>query len=121
MDNGIDLIFAQHAFQLRLITHITAHDWASLGFGQGYAIASLHLCEVEDQIVRIRSERARCEGSKLRRSAASITAALVCADSSPRPFRAREAVDAETPAYSATSASVASRPVLKRLRKRLRR
>jgi acyl-homoserine-lactone acylase len=45
------------------VPHISAADWGSLGFGQGYAIASLHLCEVEDQIVRIRSERARFFGA----------------------------------------------------------
>ena len=49
------------------------------------------------------------------------TAARVSSESSPRPESARDAVDAETPATSATSASVTSRPVLKRLRKRLRR
>ena len=42
-------------------------------------------------------------------------------ESSPRPLSARDAVDAETPAYSATSASVTFRPFPKRLRKRLRR
>src|SRR5262249_53868790 len=50
-----------------------------------------------------------------------ITAARVWGESSPRPESARDAVEAETPATSATSASVTSRPVLKRLRKRLRR
>jgi hypothetical protein len=38
-----------------------------------------------------------------------MTAARVAADISPRPFSAREAVEADTPADAATSASVAPR------------
>src|SRR5581483_8495666 len=74
---------------------------------------------------RVRRERASGDGWKPRRSAASITAALVAALSSPRPFSAREAVEAETPTDAATSASVAFRrfdplcSVVNRLRKRL--
>jgi acyl-homoserine-lactone acylase len=44
------------------VPHITGDDWGSLGFGQGWALAALHLCEVEDQVVRVRGERARFFG-----------------------------------------------------------
>ncbi|HTJ40440.1 MAG TPA: penicillin acylase family protein, partial [Kofleriaceae bacterium] len=44
------------------VPHVTADDWGSLGYGQGWALASLHLCEVEDQVVRVRSERAQYFG-----------------------------------------------------------
>lgn len=44
------------------IPHITADDYGSLGFGQGYAIAEDHLCTLADQIVKVRSERARFFG-----------------------------------------------------------
>jgi acyl-homoserine-lactone acylase len=44
------------------VPHVTAADWGSLGFGQGWALASLHLCVVEDAVVRVRSERARFFG-----------------------------------------------------------
>jgi acyl-homoserine-lactone acylase len=44
------------------VPHVTAADFASLGFGQGWAAASLHLCVIEDQVVRVRSERAKFFG-----------------------------------------------------------
>jgi len=44
------------------VPHVTAEDWASLGFGQGWAVAGLHLCDLEDQIVRVRGERSRFFG-----------------------------------------------------------
>ncbi len=44
------------------VPHVTADDLGSLGFGQGWAAASLHLCEIEDQVVRVRSERAQFFG-----------------------------------------------------------
>jgi len=40
------------------IPHITADDFGSAGFGQGYAFAEDHLCVLADQIVKVRSERA---------------------------------------------------------------
>lgn len=40
------------------IPHITADDFGSAGFGQGYAFAEDHLCVLADQILKVRSERA---------------------------------------------------------------
>ena len=45
------------------IPHITAQDWGSLGFGEGYAAAEDHLCSIVDQVVRVRSERAKYFGA----------------------------------------------------------
>ena len=45
------------------IPHIIANDWGSLGFGEGYAMAEDHLCSVADQVIRVRSERARFFGA----------------------------------------------------------
>jgi hypothetical protein len=58
-------------------------------------------------VVDVRRERASWDGWNSSECAASITAARVRSDSSPRPFKAREAVDEETPARRATSARVA--------------
>ncbi|MBJ6764199.1 penicillin acylase family protein [Myxococcaceae bacterium JPH2] len=44
------------------IPHITAKDMGSLGFGQAYAFAQDHVCTLADQIVKVRSERARYNG-----------------------------------------------------------
>ncbi|RKH54972.1 acylase [Corallococcus llansteffanensis] len=44
------------------IPHITANDYGSLGFGQGYAFAQDHICPLADQILKVRSERARFLG-----------------------------------------------------------
>src|SRR6185436_4541220 len=41
------------------IPHITADNLGSLAFGQGYAFATLHVCVLADQIVKLRGERAR--------------------------------------------------------------
>lgn len=45
------------------VPHIVATDVGGLGFGQGYAQARAHLCEIADSIVRIRGERARYLGA----------------------------------------------------------
>ena len=45
------------------VAHIQAHDWGSLGFGQGYACTSDHLPTIADQIVKVRSERAQHHGA----------------------------------------------------------
>ena len=45
------------------IPHIQAKDFASLGFGEGYAQAEDHLCSVADQVVKARGERAQFFGS----------------------------------------------------------
>ncbi|TVQ95306.1 MAG: acylase [Deltaproteobacteria bacterium] len=44
------------------IPHIRASDIGSLGFGQGYAFAQDHLCTLADQVLKVRSERARFHG-----------------------------------------------------------
>lgn len=44
------------------IPHIIADDLGSLAFGQGYAFATLHVCVLADQIVKLRGERARLFG-----------------------------------------------------------
>ncbi|GMU07873.1 acylase [Corallococcus caeni] len=44
------------------IPHITADNYGSLGFGQGYAFAQDHVCTLADQVLKVRSERARFLG-----------------------------------------------------------
>lgn len=44
------------------IPHIVANDLGSLGFGQGYAFAQDHACVLQDQILKVRSERSRWFG-----------------------------------------------------------
>jgi acyl-homoserine-lactone acylase len=46
----------------RGVPHITAADWGSLGFGQGYALAEDRACTVLDQVVKVRGQRARWLG-----------------------------------------------------------
>lgn len=42
--------------------HVTADNWGSLGFGQGYAFAQDRYCTLADQILKVRSQRARYFG-----------------------------------------------------------
>ena len=44
------------------IPHVTAPDIGSATFGQGYAFATNHVCVLADQIVKVRSERAKYFG-----------------------------------------------------------
>jgi acyl-homoserine-lactone acylase len=44
------------------VAHVRAADWGGLGFGQGYACARDNLPTLADQIVKVRSERARYFG-----------------------------------------------------------
>ncbi|MCU0267091.1 MAG: penicillin acylase family protein [Acidimicrobiales bacterium] len=44
------------------VPHITADDLGSLSFGQGYASGQDRLCDLADQLVRIRGERAKWFG-----------------------------------------------------------
>lgn len=44
------------------IPHITAKDWGSLSYGEGYAFAKDHLGSLADQVIRVRGERARYFG-----------------------------------------------------------
>ena len=45
------------------IPHIQADEYGSLGFGMGYAFAQDHACTLMDQIIMVRSERAKWFGS----------------------------------------------------------
>jgi len=45
------------------VPHISAADWGSLGFGQGWCCASDHLATLADQVLKVRSERARFFGA----------------------------------------------------------
>ncbi|HMV86610.1 MAG TPA: acylase [Blastocatellia bacterium] len=45
------------------IPHITAKDYGSLGFGEGYAFAQDHLCSLADQVIKVRGERAKYFGA----------------------------------------------------------
>jgi acyl-homoserine-lactone acylase len=44
------------------VPHVLAEDAGSLGYGLGYAFARDHVCVLADQVLRARSERARCLG-----------------------------------------------------------
>ena len=44
------------------VAHITAADLGSAGFGQAYAFAQDHACVLADQILKVRSERAKFLG-----------------------------------------------------------
>ena len=44
------------------VPHIVAADLGGAAFGQGYAQAQAHLCEIADSILRVRGERARYLG-----------------------------------------------------------
>ena len=45
------------------VAHIRGAGWGDIGFGQGYACARDHLPTLADQIVKVRSERARFHGA----------------------------------------------------------
>lgn len=45
------------------VPHIRSSSWEGLGFGQGWSIAGDHLPTIADQIVKVRSERARFHGA----------------------------------------------------------
>lgn len=45
------------------IPHIVADDLGSLAYGQGYSFARSHVCILADQILKVRSERARYLGA----------------------------------------------------------
>ena len=44
------------------VPHVRAADVGSLGFGQGYAVAQDHVCTIADQVIRVRSQRAKYFG-----------------------------------------------------------
>lgn len=47
----------------RGVAHISGADWASVAFGQGYALAEDRACTLLDQIVKVRGERAKYHGA----------------------------------------------------------
>lgn len=44
------------------VPHVTADDWGSLGFGQGWACARDHFAAIADHVLKVRSERSRFLG-----------------------------------------------------------
>ena len=44
------------------VPHVVAADWGSLSFGQGYASAEDRSCDLADQVVKIKGERAKWLG-----------------------------------------------------------
>jgi len=44
------------------VPHIVAADWGSLSFGQGYASAEDRSCDLADQVIKIKGERAKWLG-----------------------------------------------------------
>jgi acyl-homoserine-lactone acylase len=44
------------------VPHIKATSWKNLGFGYGYALASMDICPVADQYVTVRAQRSRFFG-----------------------------------------------------------
>ncbi len=59
---GDDRYEAEVRWTTHGVAHIRAEDWGSLGFGQGWACARDHLPTIADQVVKVRSERARFHG-----------------------------------------------------------
>lgn len=45
------------------VPHIKANDYASLGFGAGYAHAEENLCTLSEQIMKLRGEKSRWLGA----------------------------------------------------------
>lgn len=53
---------AEVRFTAHGVAHIRGDSWGDVGFGQGWACARDHLPTIADQIVKVRSERARFHG-----------------------------------------------------------
>lgn len=45
------------------VPHIKAKDYASLGYGYGYAVAKDRLCLLADRVITLRGERSRWFGA----------------------------------------------------------
>jgi acyl-homoserine-lactone acylase len=64
----IDSPYADYRYEATIrrtswgVAHILADDLGSAGFGQGYAFAQDHACVLADQILKVRSERAKFLG-----------------------------------------------------------
>ncbi|CAM4017060.1 penicillin acylase family protein [Kibdelosporangium persicum] len=54
---GIAIRYTEHD-----IPHILAHDYRSLGYGQGYAAARANLCAIADGVITLRGDRSRYFG-----------------------------------------------------------
>src|SRR5688572_5683030 len=48
------------------IPHVVADDWASLGYGHGYATAETSICNLADTLLTARAERSRWLGPDAR-------------------------------------------------------
>ncbi|MBL4836666.1 MAG: penicillin acylase family protein [Kordiimonadaceae bacterium] len=44
------------------IPHITAADYASLGYGEGYVAAEDHVCNIAEAVTEVRGEMAKYHG-----------------------------------------------------------
>ena len=66
IDDPFDVVVGPYEATIRRtaygIPHIVADDAASLAYGTGYAFAEDHVCTLADQMVKVRSERARYFG-----------------------------------------------------------
>lgn len=60
---GDDSVEAEIRWTEHGVPHIRSSGWQGLGFGQGWAIAGDHLPTIADQIIKVRSERARFHGA----------------------------------------------------------
>lgn len=58
MADDVEIRFTTHG-----VAHVRADSWRGLGIGQGWACANDHLPTIADQIVKVRSERARFHGA----------------------------------------------------------
>ncbi len=63
MTQGDERYEADIRWTTHAVAHIRGAGWGDVGFGQGYACARDHLPTLADQIVKVRSERARFHGA----------------------------------------------------------
>ena len=59
---GDDIHSAEIRWTTHGVAHIRAESWADVGFGQGFACALDNVATIADQIVKVRSERAKFFG-----------------------------------------------------------
>jgi acyl-homoserine-lactone acylase len=95
-----DWVSSQQDFQARIrrtsfgVAHIDAADYGSLGYGEGYAAAEDHSCNVAFSLLEARGEKARFLGAGSGESNIAFDAVLHAMDIS---GQARRAFDAQTP------------------------
>ena len=101
------------------MAHIRAGSWGDLGFGQGYACAQDHAPLIIDQIVKVRSERARYFGAGPDRAhvdsdfgylALDVTSTAEVALAN-QPIRCRELVEGYAAGINAWMVSAESPPL----------